>query len=195
MTRKPALTREVQSQSRLRGRSADSGWKSRPGTGRDCGKADCGAPAGVIVVTAEEAEIAVVVVTATENTIEVAFRAYDQAAPLPIVAPGTANQTLGAIVDRNDVRRCEGRGGRPRRRKVQSCTEVRPSRDEVAMSSSRCRRRLCRCRGPSKLRQEPAARRAAEAANRQLAPSRPWSWPPGMIKAAYGIKSSPVNLA
>src|SRR3954447_22272454 len=43
--------------------------------GANCGKADCGAPAGVIIVAAQEAEIAVVIVTTTENTIEVAFRA------------------------------------------------------------------------------------------------------------------------
>ena len=53
---------------------AQDGKVGVPG-GEGWGKADCGAPAGVIVVPAKEAEIAVVVVTATENTIEVAFRA------------------------------------------------------------------------------------------------------------------------
>src|SRR3954454_17514549 len=39
--------------------------------GEGWGNADCGAPAGVIIIVAKEAEIAVIVVTATENTIEV----------------------------------------------------------------------------------------------------------------------------
>src|SRR5204863_714416 len=72
--------------------------KAGRGGGPNWGNANCGAPAGVIIVAAKETEIAVIVVTATENTLEIAFRAYDPVVPLPIVAPGTANKTLGSIV-------------------------------------------------------------------------------------------------